>query len=128
MGFNPLVIGAAAIGVTLVYASVLDLRSRRVPFRTWYPMLAIGAPCTLWFYASLYGDRPSSVYALIAFSAIFAAAFYLFGRLGLIGGADAWALVFILPLALSEYMFYVGGRTANMVMFPIAWAGFWITI
>ena len=34
MAFNPLLIGAAAIGVTLVYASVLDLRSRRVPFRT----------------------------------------------------------------------------------------------
>lgn len=95
MAFNPLVIGAAAIGATLVYASVLDLRSRRVPFRTWYPMLAIGAPCTLWFYASLFAERPSSMYALVAFSAIFAAAFYLFGRLGLIGGADAWALVFI---------------------------------
>lgn len=40
----------------------------------------------------------------------------------------AWVLVFILPLALSEYMFYMGGRTANMVMFPIAWIGFWITI
>ncbi len=95
MAFNSLVIPAAAIGVTLVYASVLDLRSRRVPFRTWYPMLAIGAPCTLWFYASLFAERPSSMFALFAFSAIFAAAFYLFGRLGLIGGADAWALVFI---------------------------------
>lgn len=40
----------------------------------------------------------------------------------------AWVLVFILPLALSEYMFYMGGRTANMVMFPIAWVGFWVTI
>ena len=48
---NQLVVVAAAIGVTLVYASVLDLRSRRVPFRTWYPMVAIGAPFTLWFYA-----------------------------------------------------------------------------
>ncbi len=40
----------------------------------------------------------------------------------------AWVLVFFLPLALSEYMFYMGGRTASMVMFPIAWVGFWITI
>ena len=40
----------------------------------------------------------------------------------------AWVLVFVLPLALSEYMFYMGGRTANMVMFPIVWIGFWTTI
>lgn len=40
----------------------------------------------------------------------------------------AWVLIFILPLALSEYMFYVGGRTATMVMFPIAWIGFWATM
>lgn len=40
----------------------------------------------------------------------------------------AWVLVFVLPLALSEYMFYMGGRTASMVMFPIAWIGFWATI
>lgn len=95
MVFNPLMIGAAVIGVTLVYASVLDLRSRRVPFRTWFPMLAIGTPCTLWFYASRFAERPSSVLALFALSAVLAAAFFLSGRLGLIGGADAWALVFI---------------------------------
>ncbi len=39
-----------------------------------------------------------------------------------------WALIFILPLALSEFMFYQVGRTMNMVLFPIVWAGFWITI
>jgi len=95
MAFNPLLIGAAAIGVTLVYASVLDVRSRRVPFRTWYPMLAIGAPFTLWFYASSLASSPSSAIALLVLSALFGGAFLLFGRLGLIGGADAWALAFI---------------------------------
>lgn len=39
-----------------------------------------------------------------------------------------WALIFILPLLLSEYMFYMAGRPASMVLFPIAWAGFWGTI
>jgi preflagellin peptidase FlaK len=95
MAFNPLVIPAAAIGVTLVYASILDLRSRRVPFRTWYPMLAIGAPCTLWFYVSSLAETPSGAAGLLALSAVFGAVFLGFGRLGLIGGADAWALAFI---------------------------------
>jgi preflagellin peptidase FlaK len=95
MAFNPLLIGAIAIGATLIYASALDLRTRRVPFRTWYPMVIIGTPCTLWFYLLRLGEDPSSAITLVVLSAVFASAFYLFGRFGLIGGADAWALVFI---------------------------------
>lgn len=37
----------------------------------------------------------------------------------------AWVLIFIVPVLLSEYMFYMAGRPASMVLFPIAWAGFW---
>lgn len=95
MPFNPLLIVAAAIGATLVYASVLDLRSRRVPFRTWFPMLAIGAPFTIWFYVTRFGSSPSSAITLLVLSAVFGAVFLIFGRFGLIGGADAWALAFI---------------------------------
>lgn len=39
-----------------------------------------------------------------------------------------WALIFVVPLALSEYMFYRVGRTASMILFPIAWLAFWITL
>jgi hypothetical protein len=39
-----------------------------------------------------------------------------------------WALIFVVPLVLSEYMFYRVGRTASMVLFPIAWVAFWITL
>jgi hypothetical protein len=39
-----------------------------------------------------------------------------------------WALIFIAPLILSEYMFYVGGRTLSMILFPIAWIGFWLAM
>jgi preflagellin peptidase FlaK len=46
----PLVIGSIAIVVTLCYASVLDIRERRVPFRTWYPMLAVAGPMAALFY------------------------------------------------------------------------------
>jgi len=37
-------------------------------------------------------------------------------------------LIFLVPLVLSEYMFYRVGRTASMILFPIAWVAFWITL
>jgi len=44
--FYPMVISAIAVVVTLVYASYLDIRDRRVPFIYWLPMLAVGVCCT----------------------------------------------------------------------------------
>jgi preflagellin peptidase FlaK len=91
-----LIIPALATGATLCYASVLDLRERRVPFRTWYPMLAAGIPFTAFFYGILAfrGDPGVALYFL-ALTLIFSILFYLFARFGLFGGADAWALIFI---------------------------------
>ena len=39
-----------------------------------------------------------------------------------------WILIFVMPLIISEYMFYVVGRTVNMILFPLAWVGFWFII
>lgn len=39
-----------------------------------------------------------------------------------------WALVFLIPLVVSEFMFYVAGREISMILFPIAWFGFWIAL
>ncbi len=39
-----------------------------------------------------------------------------------------WVLIFLVPLVTSEYMFFRVGKTASMVMFPIAWVAFWITL
>ena len=36
-----------------------------------------------------------------------------------------WALIFALPLIASEYMFYVVGHWGSMILFPVAWIGFW---
>lgn len=44
--FYPMVISAVAVLVTLIYASYLDIRDRRVPFIHWLPMLAVGVTCT----------------------------------------------------------------------------------
>jgi hypothetical protein len=39
-----------------------------------------------------------------------------------------WILIFLLPLILSEFMFYMVGRVASMIMFPVAWIGFWLAL
>jgi hypothetical protein len=39
-----------------------------------------------------------------------------------------WVLIFLVPLIVSEYMFYRVGRRLSMVLFPIAWVGFWYTL
>ena len=44
--FYSMVISAIAVLITLLYASYLDIRDRRVPFIYWLPMLAVGICCT----------------------------------------------------------------------------------
>lgn len=89
----PLMIAAVAIGLTLLYTSILDIRDRRVPFRTWYPMLIISIPAAVIFYLTT-SDWTLAGRFLIA-ALIFSGFFYLCASFGLFGGADAWALIFI---------------------------------
>jgi hypothetical protein len=35
-----------------------------------------------------------------------------------------WALIFLVPLILSELIFWNVGKIASMIIFPIAWIGF----
>jgi preflagellin peptidase FlaK len=120
MAFNPLLITVIAIGATLVYASILDLRERRVPFRTWYPMVAIGVPCTALFYASIFSVDPAFSGKILAVSAVFAACFYLFGIFGLIGGADAWALILItLLVPVFPFTPFLGGGILGIFSLPL---------
>jgi len=37
-------------------------------------------------------------------------------------------MLFIVPLVWSEYMFYVVNKWYSMVLFPIAWVGFWLSL
>lgn len=92
----PMAVSAAAVLSTLLYASVLDIRERRVPFRTWYPMLAIGIPAAAYFYLTLgLAGRWGLVAGYLALCVVFSLIFYLFAAKNLFGGADAWALIFI---------------------------------
>jgi preflagellin peptidase FlaK len=93
---SPLIVPALAIGITLCYASFLDIKERKVPFQTWYPMLIVGLPAVALFYFLLIfgGATDTALYygALVLF---FCAMFYFFAYFHLFGGADAWALIFI---------------------------------
>ena len=91
----PLMISSLSVGITLLYASRLDIQDRRVPFRTWYPMLIVGIPMTLLFYGSLLMVEPGMALRYLGLVGLFCALFYLFAYLRLFGGADAWALIFI---------------------------------
>ena len=92
----PMAISATAVLITLLYASVLDIRDRRVPFRTWYPMLVIGIPAAAYFYLSLvFSGYIWVVAGYIGLCVVFSLIFYLFAVKNLFGGADAWALIFM---------------------------------
>jgi preflagellin peptidase FlaK len=91
-----MVISALAVLTTLIYASYLDVRDRRVPFPTWYPMLVVGLPSAVYFYGTMgLSGRWGLVAGYIALCTIFSLMFYMFAIKNLFGGADAWALIFI---------------------------------
>jgi preflagellin peptidase FlaK len=91
----PLMIAAVAIGSTLIYASYLDLKERRVPHKTWRPALAITIPIAIWVYGvMILADwRLAAGYLFLV--AIFCGFFYAFQAVHLFGGADAYALIII---------------------------------
>jgi hypothetical protein len=39
-----------------------------------------------------------------------------------------WVLIFLVPLLSSEFMFYMAGRKLSMILFPLAWVGFWVAM
>ncbi len=92
----PLAVGAVAVTCTFLYASWRDIRERRVPFPTWYPMLAVSVPMAVWFYISLVsGGMWSLVTYFLVLTILFSVIFYVFAWINLFGGADAWALIFL---------------------------------
>jgi len=39
-----------------------------------------------------------------------------------------WILLFLVPLLLSEFMFWNVRKIPSMIIFPVAWIGFWYTL
>ncbi len=90
------VIAAVAI---FAYASYLDIRERRVPHKTWYPLGVVG---TIALLADLILRDPGTVLTFLAISFTLGVVFgYGFYYLGTFGGADRYALVvlgFVFPM------------------------------
>jgi preflagellin peptidase FlaK len=122
--FYPMVISAIAVVVTLVYASYLDIRDRRVPFIYWLPMLAVGVCCTglmLWQTTS----NASLIAGYLSLVASFLYADYIDNR----GRTDSPGLTFYyrkdavfyylaLVLALPALSWFVLGPSINMQLVP----------
>lgn len=105
----------------LGWAAVRDVRTRRVPNRTWLPLLALGGVLLAWDLSSaLWGPRPldAEVFALrVAISiGVVAPLGLLFWRIGAFGGADAKALA-VLCLLLPSVPTY---RVFDSLTLPLA--------
>ncbi|MHC1626447.1 MAG: A24 family peptidase C-terminal domain-containing protein [Methanoculleaceae archaeon] len=79
---NPLVVSAAAIGATLIYGSIRDIRERRLPHRTWRPSLIIAVPAAILVYSRMLWG-PSAGGALVSGASVLTAAVAA-------TAADAW--------------------------------------
>ncbi|MEN6395327.1 MAG: A24 family peptidase C-terminal domain-containing protein [Methanoregula sp.] len=74
-----MVFSAVAVLATLIYASYLDIRDRRVPFRTWYPMLVVGIALTIVLFYQQTGNI-SLIFGYLTLVASFLYADYLDNR------------------------------------------------
>jgi preflagellin peptidase FlaK len=122
--FLPMAVSAVAVFATLVYASLLDIRDRRVPFITWLPMLAVGAACT----SVLFWQRTENASLVTGYLAIVAGflyADYLDNRgrtdsAGLTGhyAKDRIFWYFIPVLALPAISWFVLAPSINLQLVP----------
>jgi len=88
----PMLISAIVVFFTLFYASYLDIKNRRVPFTTWYPMLIVGFPASIFILYSGFFETPLF---FIATTLIFCVFLYILGKIHVFGGADVFALICI---------------------------------
>ncbi|MEM1579286.1 MAG: A24 family peptidase C-terminal domain-containing protein [Archaeoglobaceae archaeon] len=79
----------------LLYACVLDIRSRIVPNRVWKFMLLVNLPITAFQILQTAVERPLSLFIAILGIAFVVVLSYLLYSLSLYGGADAKALMCI---------------------------------
>lgn len=116
-------ISSVIVLLNLTFAAYLDIKYRRVPFQAWYPMLIFCTPLSGLFYAqSILTNSYFVVY--IGLVIMFCAAFYIISRyMKTLGGADAWALIFItifVPILPTATLVPVATSSTITMFFPIA--------
>ena len=81
---------------TLIYASLCDIDKRIVPFEVWYPAIT----CMILSTSMYLLTNPLNL-SLILITIITVVVFWICGKFGLFGGADAWALIIITISSIS---------------------------
>ncbi|MCX6688289.1 MAG: peptidase A24 [Methanoregula sp.] len=117
-----MVISAVVVIATLVYASYLDIRDRRVPFRTWYPMLAVGIPATVWLLYQTTGNL-SLIAGYLSLVASFFYANYLDSREP---GEQFKFYYLAVVLILPAFAWFFLAKTVNFSLIP--WYGMFVGI
>lgn len=90
------------MSITLLYASVQDIKERRVRNKTWLPMLILCFPIALLNYGIIYADSFERGVFITALTLFMCTVYYVAARKGVFGGADAVALIlitFLIPLS-----------------------------
>ena len=116
----PLTIAAFACLITLLYASRLDLRERRVPVKVWQYLAVVGIPTMILTYYLVLISQPGLILPLLLMTILFVGFFYASAAwLHLFGGADAWAFITI-TLFVPLYPFVPLTGSPLIVFFPFA--------
>jgi preflagellin peptidase FlaK len=105
------------------WAAARDLRTRRVPNWTWYPLVAVGLIALLWDVLTL-GDLTGVERRLFAVQTALSLGFvaplgYFFWRIGGFGGADAKAIITLAVLFPVYPTYQVIGGTYPMYGAPL---------
>ncbi|MFA5416645.1 MAG: A24 family peptidase C-terminal domain-containing protein [Methanoregula sp.] len=118
----PMVISAIAVLATLVYASYRDIRERRVPFRTWYPMLAVGILATIWLLYDTTGNT-SLIAGYLGLVASFLYANYLDSR----EETDPFNFYYLgIVLVIPAFAWFILPKTVNLSLVP--WYGMFVGV
>ena len=109
-----------AVLPVLGWAAWRDVEVRRVPSRTWYPLVGLGVLLLVWDavgHLSLSAPADVLFFVRVGISLLVVAPIaYLFWRLGGFGGADAKALIAISILLPTFPTYYFAGFTLPVVV------------
>jgi hypothetical protein len=90
-----LIVPLVAVVLTFGYAAYLDFRTNIIPFNTWFPMLIVSIPFSLYWYYQNYLYSPEVFFILTATVGLLCGIFFLISLFKLMGGADAMGLIFL---------------------------------
>jgi len=109
-----------AVVPVLGWAAWRDVETRRVPTRTWYPLVVLGAVLLVWDAVGHVGVATAAdvlFFVRVGISLLLVAPIaYLFWRLGGFGGADAKALIAVSILLPTFPTYFFSGFTLPVVV------------